>query len=476
MLNSQRSNILLFLFLAVLTSCGFHEPPLRVLPKVELQKERTLFIALDGVSYEMMKELKAEGHYAEFNEPSALITTFPSATTAGFTGIYQPLGIDKAMGYESRFFDHAQNKMVGGTLSDVYKYPIDYKYYFDAFRFTVFDKGMMYAFPGMSGKNDLLEARDLLYTSKKNVLMTYLGGTDGFQHLIGKARTKKFLIFMSRFLQGMQKEYLVKKGKKLNIVLFSDHGFHFDKMKSIPPRHIEKALEQVGLNKSKTLDDEKDVVLVEFGVISNGVMVLDPQHAEKASRAVVTIKGVDISFWPQGKKRIHMVDSLGQEAFFEYRGNSKYRYQSVKGDPLQLHRLLQVAGVEPGAWLSDKKWFDLTARHLYPDPGYRLYEAFHGLVKHPANVLFTLKPRYQYGSWPARLGTYVRFGHKGTHGALFWEPSAAMVMVNNPLVRLPKTIRYNQLFPLLLPDTVKALRHQPIQSIERSKAHGHDFH
>lgn len=446
-----------FLILGV-TACGYHKPKVNTLPATDAEAIRTLFIAMDGVSYDTIKELQAEGYYKTFRAPMPLIVTFPSATTTSFTGIYQPLDAGRAPGYEIRFFSKEKNKVVGGTPWEVYKIHIPYKYYFDEFRHTMTEKEVMYTFPGVAGRQDLKRAENLLLHSDKKVMMSYLGGTDGAQHMLGKNRIHRFLIYADQKIELMKRRY-AKTGKPpVRIVMFSDHGFHFDRLKMISGGDVEKAIRPAGYQIKKHLQNKEDVVPVEFGLLSAGVLMTQDSEKSKVAHLVHDVEGFDLTFWEEGNK-ILMVNHAGEEAYFEYQTGAKaYRYVPTIGDPLHLNPLLMAAQIKPNSFLPDSRWFALTSRHYYPDPGHRLYAAFHTLVENEGSLIFSLLPRYQFGSSAALVGTYLKFGHKGTHGGLFWDVSAGVAITDDPTMPLPEALRYDQLFDLFLPEVTKAYR------------------
>lgn len=444
--------VIAFLFAA---SCGYHRSEIKTHPGADRLEKKTLFIAIDGIAYEMMAELKKEGHFKDWQDPVPLIVTFPSATTIGFTGLFQPLDVGTVPGYETRFYSYNKNKIVGGTPWDVYKIHINYKTYFDSFRHSMSEKGVMYSFPGVAGKQDLMRTEKLVLNSPKKILMTYLGGTDGAQHLLGRKRMKRFMVFVDRFLQRMKRRYYKKHNEPLKIVLFSDHGFDFNRLKMVSTRKIKKVFKKGGLNVAHRLEDENDVVFVKFGLLTAGVAITNPAKKEKAARLLKEVQGVDLSFWPEGK-RIHMVNSKGEEAYFEYQWPRRHRYVLVNGDPLNYKETLLKNGHRPGQWVSEKRWLQITWNHYYPDAGHRLYDAFNNLVENKASVLFSLKPNYQFGGLAALAGTYLKFGHKGTHGGLFSNPSLAMVITDDPLMNLPQYIRYDNFFRVFLPRVTQA--------------------
>lgn len=449
------SKKILLTVVCLFLSCGYHHPPVRTLPGADGQTPRMVFIAFDGIGHEMMRELKGEGYFRDFGDPVPLIVPFPSATTIGFTGIFKPLDVGKVPGYEVRFYSFKDNRIIGGTPFDIYKIPINYKTYFDSFRHTMFEKSIMYSFPGVAGKQDLLRTRRLLYQSDKKILFTYLGGTDGAQHVLGRGRTKRFMIFVDRFLKDMKEEYRRKTGQPLQIVLFSDHGFHYDKLTLVTTGEIGRFLRPEGFRITTRLERPNDIVFVKYGLLSAGVGMTRPENAERISRLLPKVDGIDLVFWVEANK-VRMVDSKGGEAFFEYRWPHAYRYRTIRGDPLDYLPRLRRAAHRDGDWVSDRTWKQLTWDHDYPDAGYRLYDSFFNLVENRATVLFSLKPDYQFGSFAAVAGTQLKFGHKGTHGGLFRDVTFGFVQTDRRSMDLPEAIRYDDFFRLFLPKVTRA--------------------
>lgn len=449
---------LLTAFALFFTQC-YHPPGVRRIKNAEKVEPRTLFIALDGIDYELVKELRDEGHFKNFLPPIPFNSTFPSDTTVGFTGILKPLRGGKVPGYEVRFYSYKDNKVIGGTPFDIYKIPIRYKYYFDSFRHQIHQKALMYMFPGLAGKEDLIHTENVLMNSGKRVLMTYLGGTDGSQHLLGRERTKRFLKYADWYLERLQKRYRKAKNEPLRIVLFSDHGFYHGRLKTITESSLEAKLKPKGFNLTDKIRTERDIVDVTFGLLSAGVLFTPLKHRDEIAETVAGVPGIDLVFWHRNDdKKIFIRNGSGAEAVFEFRGTASYRYVPVTGDPLGYDALLTRLGRKPGEWIPDKDWKTLTAEAEYPDAGYRLYESFFRLVENPANVMFSTRKDHQFGSMLARMGTWLKFGHKGTHGGLFRESSLGIAMTNVAPrgAKLPEYLRYDELFGTFLPEVVNA--------------------
>lgn len=430
-----------------------------VLPKLNEVSMRTLFIGLDGVDYELVKELKDEGYFKSFLQPVPLVSTFPSATTIGFTGLFRPLGNGKTHGYETRFFSYKENKVVGGSLKDLYKYDTKYKRYFDSFRHSIQSKMIMYSFPSMASKQDLVNTRKVLLSKDKKVIMAYLGGTDGSAHLLGRNRTKRTLKFMDDFLQKLQIKYLDENEEPLRIVLFSDHGFQYNSLKTVSITEMRHKLAEKGFDFAKKIEDDRDVVLTRFGLLSAGVGFTNLSGREDKALALAEVKGMDLVFWHlDDDRKIYIQNPNGERAYFEYRGKDRYRYVPVTGDPLQYVALLKKHHLKAKQWISDKKWKKISWNHHYPDSGYRLYDSFFDLVKNKASIMFSLKPNYQFGSFAALAGTWTRAGQKGTHGGLFRQTTWAFSMSNIDKHRKPpQFFRYDEFFKYYLPKVSKTI-------------------
>ncbi len=459
----------LSIFALLFFSACYHGHAVKTLRGVEAVKTRTLFIGLDGIDYALVKEIKDEGGFKEFNDVIPLVSTFPSATTIGFTGIFQPLGVGKVPGYEVRFYDYEHNKIIGGTPKDIYKIPIAYKYYFDAFRHTIQEKGVMYAFPSMASVQDLDRTETVVLENPKRVVMTYLGGTDGSAHILGRNRTKRTLKYMDRFLTRLKEKYRAAKNEDLRIVLFSDHGFDYTSLKAVSNTEIKAKLRAAGFHETTHIKTENDIVLTRFGLLTAGVGFAKKTHRAAMAQALSQVKGIDLVFWHDDTRhRVYVRDGLSHEAYFEFKSqraaNLVYRYVPVTGDPLNYAPFAR-------AWRSEDAWLKLTHDHYYPDAGYRLYDAFFNLVKNNAGLMFSLKPDYQFGALPPRVATWSRLGQRGTHGGLFKNPSLAFVMTNDPIDgNAPKYLRYDQLFTRYLPTVVR--RELDAQQKSRQKAAG----
>src|SRR5712692_8357047 len=78
------------------------------------RKTEKLTLCLDGVSWDLVQELKQKGHFKIFQDPSRVIVPFPSMTNVCLTAVWHK---PPQPGYESLYFDRANNRMGGGSMS-----------------------------------------------------------------------------------------------------------------------------------------------------------------------------------------------------------------------------------------------------------------------------------------------------------------------------------------------------------------------
>ncbi len=426
---------------------------------------QVLFLALDGVPYSLMEELKLEGHFQNFQNPSEVISTFPSTTTSGFGGIFKSVGADKPLGYDEKYFSYQDDQIEGSILGGTKHSSKNYETFFDYYRKSNFQQLFMYTFPGFSEQLDLGTMKNKIWQqAHQDKYLIYIGGTDGAGHILGRERMKRLLVSLDQFLQKMLSQYERDFHQKLEVVLFSDHGFIFKKPKAISTHLIELKLEHQGYRLSKQLHSNHQVVYIPWGNISGGSFYTENASAEDVSKVITQISGIDLvayqknsSIWIRSHKK------GGEEVaqiFFDEK-NNLYKYLPLQGDPLQykaiLEKLSHDGKINPEGFAKDEDWFEASQNEYYPDALFRLKEAFVDLVQNPASILCSTQESYELGDTWTRIGAKLHLGFKGTHGGLFQGASEAFVMTNNPDQHYPPRMRYTHVL-----DPYKNLFKQPL--------------
>jgi hypothetical protein len=417
--------------------------------------DRTLLIALDGVPYEVVREMRNEGRFAAFQPPSRVISPFPSTTPCGFGGLFRPMGASPPMGYDREYYSYKEEKIVGFLSSINPKNKRDFKNVFDYSRKTPLQKFWIYAAPGLSGRRDLEKIRRLVWKTDTPSLLTYIGGTDGAGHVLGRKRLKHWLAFLDDRLERMRRDYRRDFGGELHYVLFSDHGFHyFRKPNAVPKADISRALYSAGLKFAPDLKRPENVVAIQWGNISGASFYARQERVPEVALMLAHTRGIDIVAYREGGDIEVLSDREGRLQRARVTCDARRlrcRYIQEDGDPLNyapvVDALRRKGRMDARGFAASQDWFDATQDHFYPDALYRMHDGFFTLVENPAPILFSTGEDYEYGDVFTRIGAWFHGGLKGTHGGLFQAASAAFVMPTDPRLKLPPVMRYDQVMP-----------------------------
>lgn len=414
------------------------------------QKNQILFVAFDAIPYSLVERLYEEGKLSSFQKPSKLIAAFPSTTTACFTGIFRPLGAEKAPGYDAKFFSYAQRKVEGDLLEAYDIGGKGYKRFFSYMRSTGFEQVVMYTMPFFALRVDLTYLKPAIWNApEKRAIFFYIGSSDSTAHLDGKGATEKLFLDGVLAIEQLRREYQKDFGRDLKVVLFSDHGFHWDQMKPIDVLELGRRLEKEGLQLEDDLKKPNHVAAITWGNISGGDLYTAPQNIPTVSSVLLKMPGVDLVFFRNENKIIIQArrENL-EEARMEYDDSGeKFRYQPVQGDPLGydpvVKELKRVGKLNQKGFALEKDWFEATKDHHYPDAPYRIWDAFFGLSFNPATILLSTQEDFEFGDNLTRFGAKIRGGLLGTHGALAQDSSAAFILtdIGSPL---PRVVRYDE--------------------------------
>lgn len=403
--------------------------------KSKILPERHLIICIDGVGFSLIQKMRAEGRFRTFQEPSRMISPFPTLTNVSMAEILQPAGAVESPGYEDNYFDIKKNGMRGGLLDR-----------FNGGRFVkgtfreLFDyhpsalkSGLGYAAPPVStyleALSDLIRLRQKFRSSREPVYFAYTGATDSLAHLGGESLTRSLLARLDDTITDIVRE----SGGRTRVTIFSDHGNHFTDYRRVS---LKDALRRAGMRLESKVRDERSVVLPQFGLIGCAVLFTKESNEARLAQVVSKVRGVDlVSYESNGV--VHIVSSSG-EARIEQRGES-YRYRALTGDPLSLSavaRELATKGkTDAEGFISDAAWFDATRDGARPDAVRRIYDGASDHVRNRANLIINFADGYYSGSFMFDIFAILQ----AAHGNLGREQSFGFVMSTNG--NLPSYIR-----------------------------------
>ena len=395
----------------------------------DVTRPRRLLLCLDGVPLEIMRAAQARGLFAGFNEPSGLLSPFPTMTNIALATM---LGASAPLGYECLYFDRNAKELRGGVQKYIGrrtpdKVPSSYMDELDYQEPLPFEF-LVYVAPDAVWRADMRRFRAHFRAAPRDRdYFGFLKGTDGLLHIRGPARLQVALESLDKLLRELQ----AWLGRETEIVLFSDHGMGLEESRKI---HLASHLRAHGYEVRSEFRGRgrRTVSLPAFGLIGFGALYCaDDTDPAEVSATINTLGGVDFSMYRDGPQSV-VVRNAGGRARIRRAPTAaglRYAYEQIDGDPLDLAatvRAMRDAGESDATgFAADAVWLARTAAHTYPDALANLYEAMHGArVRHTADVLMSCRDGYYYG-WSA-LERIVSI--KATHGNAMRGSTTAFLM------------------------------------------------
>jgi len=377
-----------------------------------------LIFALDGVPYDIMAELHAEGYFKGFYEPGRLVSTFPSLTRPAFSKML--LG-GKPFGYERLYFDVKENRVKGFNLvKKLFSTEKEHQDYHPKLHFLGFPGYIAYVFPENFTSTAMEAFKKRVIEFKGDEFIAYMGLSDAIAHVKGRQAQKDFLKEVSSLLDVTRNEL----GVLLDVVVFSDHGNNYVNNRRVD---LAAALVEKGYQDVTALNAPKDFVLPRNGFVSVAALYTHPENASSIAAAITGVEGVDFAVYREGQTIV--VQGQTGTARIRRKGD-RYQYTIQAGDPLKLapmnQYLVQQGQSDSQEFSHGDAWWEATKHHAYPDPLRRIWEGLHDLVQHPATLLVSFKDGYAFG--PAIFDQPLVSGREGTHGALLDSHSNGFLM------------------------------------------------
>src|SRR5262245_8921113 len=408
---------------------------------------RRLVIVLDGVPYQTITEVRAEGRFRRFNEPARMISTFPSLTNPAMIEILQE---SESPGYEDHYYDREHNRLLG-TVQDRLR---GKKFIHGTFR-EKFD----YHAPALKGALAYIAApigaifvaqmdlaafrkafRENARRSDQDVFVAYIGETDSLAHLGGEKALKSFLRSLDRTVE----ELVAESGGSLEVEMFSDHGNRFDKYKHVK---LNEAIQSAGFVTEKSVKSDRSVVLPKYGLVGSSMLFTRPENCPRLAQACAGAEGVDFALYMSNENTVELLSHRGRARVIREAG--RYKYQDLGGDPLDLARIVEAMrsrdSIDHNGFASSEEWWHATEAHRYADPLRRLFDGFEKYVKNRADVIVSYEDGYLVGS--PFLSFFAKM--RATHGNILRGETEGFAMSTRQ--QLERTIRgfeLNRLFAL----------------------------
>ncbi len=395
------------------------------LDQLDRSQSRELLIILDSVPYNLVRTLRDEGRLRLFHQPSAIVSPYPVMTDLCLAEFF---GVSPCLGIESRYYDG--QRLSRGVVTYFLEGNAPWLKHVDAYILPI-NHGYIYTAPEAGYLHELHTIERAFFGSEQPAVCGYSVGASAMGSRMAEEGHRKLLEYVDRFCQSVMQ----RTRGRVQITLMSDHGHNLTDSK---PISLHKSLATMGYRDAKTLGEPGDVVIPRYGPVTcAGIYTREP---DKVAADVVKIEGVDLSFYRSGDGIA--VRSTDGRAYIT-RSGERYRYLATGGDPLQLlpivERLRQAGKLDAADYADDADWFAATADHTYPDPLYRLWRAFNGLLVHTPDVMVSLEDGYCYGT--SLFNFFVKL--KSAHGSLLRSSTHGFVM--STAGRVPDPIRMKDL-------------------------------
>ena len=409
---------------------------------------RTLLLALDAVPYRVAQEAHRRGAFAGWAAPAPLVAPFPSLTHPSFAALFQPFGVAPSWGYEVRYFDTEANRTVGGNPVSYAGEVPPWAELLDQPHAGVVAKVSNYVSALRAADAEVERLVEEVLASPRDVVIGYVGATDGIAHLYEDDALVEFLVELDARVRDLARRHHDLRGRPLRVVLFSDHGCGRSRVHYTGS--LKPALRAAGLHVVDRLAGPADVVAPTFGIVNYAALFLqDADRAEVAAVAMTSHEAVELAAYSPAPDVVDVVARSGR-ACVRRRSTSdgmRYAYEDVSGDVLRLAdpaRRLAAAGLrDADGFVHEDDWLRATAFEAYPDPLRRLADALTGdRVRSRATVLVSLGPGWSWGWRSAFAGGLARGGRlKGTHGGLDREGSLGFLLVDDPALAPSGAVR-----------------------------------
>jgi hypothetical protein len=372
-----------------------------------------LIVLLDSIPYWAVADRWGRGEFRCFDRPQKVIPVFPSLTELCFSRL---LGAPPLPGIVDDYYDRdsmiTRNAFWDRVMGH-YREPWERRLHYAA---SGYESGLTYLRPREWFAAELARAKKAFDDSPDRVTLVYFVSASAMVSRFGRAGLDEVLDGANRLCT----QVLYERQGAVKITMMADHGHNLMATKNIS---LEPALRTAGFNPTNQLMQPKDVVLELQGLVT--YIGIRTNRPAEVARAVLACPQVELAFYMDGPAVI--VRNKHGSAAVECRDH-KTRYRSIDADPLDYQPViaaLRAGGkCDTDGYVSDDDWLAATVDHPYPDAPRRLWDALHGTVWHPPEVMITTRDGWCAGR--KNIEFFIKMA--STHGSLNQINSATFVM------------------------------------------------
>jgi hypothetical protein len=287
------------------------------------------------------------------------------------------------------------------------------------------ESGLSYTDPRPWFGAEMVRAKKAFDDSPDRVTIVYVASASSMMSRSGREGLDEIVDGVERLCLRI----LYERQGAVKISLLADHGHNLVESKNIS---LADPLNKASFRVTNKIDGPKDVVLELNGLVTYAaVRTIQPEQVAKVLAAQPQI---ELAMYMDGERMI-VRDSRGAAAIECHQ--RKVRYVPIDADVLNyapvVDELRSSGKADADGFVPDEDWFTATLDHQFPDAPRRIWDAFHGTVVHPPEVMLTMKDGCCAG-----LEEYEKFIHMAsTHGGLNQINSATFVMTMTGRVKGP---------------------------------------
>ena len=416
-----------------------------------------------------VEEAGSDSVIAGIGRPAGLVSSFPAVSYSAWSGILEPFGVERPLGYYGKYYDH-DTATVTGFSSDwlTSERPIaqsPWQYFFDWRLDAVIDKARAYIWPAAAGVRELRQALEAFERSDREVFFAYIVSTDAVAHTEGPDALLEFLVDLDALLSERTDEH----GRlPFRLVMLSDHGVAGGEVVENLWPEVRSTLAGAGYTIGESIESDDEVAIIRVGMVTAFEVYTAASRRHDVARRLAGIAGIQFCAARDGET----VQVYGPRGTGEIRrrvegsGGAHFAYTSTGVDPLGLEttaaRLRGASSDAASVIFPDARWFEATWESENPDALYRLHRSFDA-VENPASLLCSAERGYAFGATGLAWVSWLAHGDfRWTHGALTRTGSVGFILSNDANWRPGPAVRFNEALRFLSdPDRARDERRSP---------------
>lgn len=399
-----------------------------------------LIILLDSIPYQCVLDFYTAGHFSWLPPPRKVIAPFPTLSAVIFNQILQapPLA-----GTNNYFYDQRINRIcnrfwdaaTGGETAwqRCLHYNADYM-----------REGLGFVNTRKTFNRELESVKQTLDQSPDRVTLAYVVSSAAMVCRYGRQGVDDCL----REVERLCLQLLWERQGALKISILADHGHNLMPSQFVSIKNI---LNEAGFTVRDTIQSDTDIVIDTEGLVTYAG--IHTRRPAAVADVLLQKPQMQLALYMQGD-RVIVRDSRGAAAIEKKDG--KLRYSVIDRDVLnyqQVRAVLTMSGkADAEGYASADDWFAATADHEWPNAPPRIWDAFHGIVVCPSDLMITLKDGYMSG-YPL-FRAFIDMA--SSHGGLNQASSATFLL--SMTGRSARPLRSSEVLQTIEPGYMPAIR------------------